>query len=175
MRIIAGEWRGRRLAALSGRGVRPTSSRLREAWMSAMGGSFHGSTVVDLFAGSGALGLECLSRGAEACTFVESAASALKVLESNVERVGAGDRVAVVRGDALSWAGRQSNAAFDFALADPPYSKGLAIALVESFVACPFARELWVEHRSDEVLPPVSGLRQRRYGDTTLSTLIPPT
>jgi 16S rRNA (guanine966-N2)-methyltransferase len=143
--------------------------------MSAMGGSFHGLTVVDLFAGSGALGLECLSRGAEACTFVESAASALKVLGSNVERVGAGPRATVVRGDALSWAGRRGGVTFDLALADPPYSKGLAIALVELFVASPFARELWVEHRSDELLPPVAGLSQRRYGDTTLSTLIAPT
>lgn len=175
MKIIAGEWRGRRLAALSGRGVRPTSARLREAWMSAMGGSFHGLTVVDLFAGSGALGLECLSRGAESCVFVESSASALKVLGANVERVGAAHRATIVRGDALAWARRHDGLVYDLALADPPYAKGLAAALADLFVASPFARELWVEHRSDELLASVSGLSQRRYGDTTLSTLVPPT
>lgn len=175
MRIIAGQWRGRRLSALSGRGVRPTSDRLREAWMSAMGGSFQGLEVVDLFAGSGALGLECLSRGAERCTFVESSASALRVLDANVELVGAGSQAVVWRGEALAWAARQEEGRFDLAVADPPYSKGLAIALVELFVESPFARELWVEHRSDELIPPVAGLRQRTYGDTTLSTLRMPT
>ena len=143
--------------------------------MSTMGGSFHGLTVVDLFAGSGALGLECLSRGAETCVFVESSRSALKVLAENVERVGATSRTSIVRGDALAWARRQDGIVYDLALADPPYSKGLATALAELFDASPFARELWVEHRSDELLPPTTGLSQRRYGDTTLSTLVPPT
>lgn len=143
--------------------------------MSAMGGSFHGLTVVDLFAGSGALGLECLSRGAESCVFVESSASALKVLGANVERVGAAHRATIVRGDALAWARRHDGLVYDLALADPPYAKGLAAALADLFVASPFARELWVEHRSDELIPPVAGLRQRSYGDTTLSTLPMPT
>lgn len=171
MRIIAGRWRGRRLAPLRGRAVRPTSDRLREAWMSAMGGSFPGLAVLDLFAGSGALGLECLSRGAASCTFVDKAGSSLKVLESNVALLGAGDAVTIVRADALAWLDRADRPTFDLALADPPYGQGFAAALLERFTAIPFARELWVEHRTDEVLPPAPGLRQRRYGDTTLTTL----
>lgn len=171
MRIIAGQWRGRRLAAPPGRGVRPTSDRLREAWMSAMGGTFHGLRVADLFAGSGALGLECLSRGATSCTFVEKAASALRVLERNVAELGAGERATVVRADALHWLDRPDLPTFDLVVADPPYARGLATALAERWLRAPFCRELWVEHRADESLPPAPDLRQRRYGDTLLSTL----
>lgn len=139
--------------------------------MSAMGGTFHGERVLDLFAGSGALGLECLSRGAEHCTFVERARSSLDVLRANVETLGAGDRCTIVRADALAFAGSAGGEDFDLALADPPYGQGLAAALVETFRRRPFALELWVEHRSDETLPEIEGLTARRYGDTTLSRL----
>ncbi len=142
--------------------------------MSAMGGSFHGVSVVDLFAGSGALGIECLSRGAESCVFVESSAPALAVLRANLARIGAADLATVVRGDAMAWAREGSAGSIDLALADPPYSKGYAAELVQQFLDHPFARELWVEHRSDESMPTAPGLRQRRYGDTTISTLTAP-
>lgn len=141
--------------------------------MSAMGGRFDGLHVMDLFAGSGALGLECLSRGAASCVFVEIAAPALRALNANVDLVGARDLATVVRSDALRWLDR-APPAIDLAVADPPYARGLAVALAERFVRAPFARELWVEHRSDEVLPPTPGLRQRSYGDTILSTLVSP-
>lgn len=174
MRIISGVWRGRRLSPLRGRDVRPTADRVREAWMSAMGGRFDGLTVLDLFAGSGALGLECLSRGARACTFVERAASSLKVLEANVATLEAGERSRVVRADALAFVGGLEPGAYDLAVADPPYDEGLAAELLGRFARRPFARELWVEHRSDESLPPIPGLRHRRYGDTTLTILAAP-
>jgi 16S rRNA (guanine966-N2)-methyltransferase len=171
VRIIAGEWRGRRLTPVRVRGVRPTSDRVREAWMSAMGGTFVGCRVVDLFAGSGALGLECLSRGADHCTFVEKAASSRRVLEANVALLGAGRRATVVQIDVLTWLDRRTGEPLDLALADPPYGEGWAEALVERFRRRPFARELWVEHRSDDPVPAAPGLEQRRYGDTMLSTL----
>jgi 16S rRNA (guanine966-N2)-methyltransferase len=139
--------------------------------MSAMGGSFHGRRVADLFAGSGALGLECLSRGAESCVFVERAAPALRVLETNVAALGAEPRATVVRADVLEWLDRADRPEVDLALADPPYGRGLAAALARRWAEAPFADELWLEHRSDEVLEPTPGLRQRRYGDTILSTL----
>ncbi len=139
--------------------------------MSAMGGSFRGERVLDLFAGSGALGLECLSRGAEHCTFVERAASSLAVLRANVERLGAAEQCTIVRGDALAFARSADPAAYDLALADPPYGLGLAAALFDAFDRRPFARELWVEHRSDEAMPALDGLTARRYGDTTVSHL----
>jgi len=147
---------------------------VREAWFAALGGAVDDARVLDLFAGSGALGLEALSRGAREVVFVELARGALAVLERNVELLGAGGRCRIVRGDAVAFARRLEPLAFDLAFADPPYDRGFAARLLEVFVEKGFARELWVEHRSSEVLPPVGDLRQRRYGDTTLSILMRP-
>lgn len=171
MRIIAGRWKGHRLRPLKGRDIRPTTDRVREAWMSAMGGRMDGLRVVDLFAGSGALGLETLSRGADHVVFVERARSSLKVLEANVATLGAGDEVTVVGDDAFHWLRRldADPGAFDLALADPPYGTGDAGRLVEAFLARPFARELWVEHPWRESLPDGAAARTRRYGDTALT------
>lgn len=174
MRIIAGEWGGRRIAAPRGRDVRPTTDRIREAWMSAMGGRFDGLEVADLFAGSGALGLELLSRGAVRCTFVEIARGARQALERNIRDLGAGERATVVAGEALAWAGALERDRFDLVVADPPYGKGAAARLLELFDRTPFASELWVEHRTDESLPDLPHLRQRRYGDTTITILSAP-
>lgn len=174
MRIIAGMWGGRRIQAPQGRDVRPTSDRVREAWMSAAGGSFPQARVLDLFAGSGALGLEALSRGAEHATFVETSSKALRVLRANIESLGAADRVTVVRRDALRYLDELESLAFDVAFADPPYESGLAVRLFEVISQRPFARELWVEHRSGEALPRLPGLRSRSYGDTTVSFWEPP-
>lgn len=173
MRIIAGEWKGRRLRSPAGREVRPTTDRIREAWMSALGASLIGARVVDLFAGSGALGLECLSRGAESVVFVEKSRGALRLLRENIRMLGCQGRVRVVEGDALRWVRTLPPGAFDLALADPPYGQGFASQLLELASRIPFAGEIWVEHRTSELLPDVPGLRQRRYGDTTLSTYIP--
>lgn len=174
MRIVAGAWKGRRLKPVRGRDVRPTSDRVREAWMSALGGDLTGLEVLDLFAGSGALGLEALSRGASGAVFVEKARGALRTLEANIALLGCEERATVVRGDALDFARRADPGAFDVALADPPYGRGYAARLMRTWTEQRFARELWVEHRSDETLPDVPGLRQRRYGDTTLTTLVSP-
>ena len=172
MRIIAGEWRGRRLKAPSGRSVRPTADRVREAWMSAMGPSISGAHVLDLFAGSGALGLETLSRGAEEVVFVEHARGALKALRSNIEQLQAGVRCTVVQRDAMKFVAGLEEHAFDLAMADPPYDLVMAALLVERFAEKPFARELWLEHRTAQEMPDLSGLRQRVYGDTTLTTVV---
>lgn len=171
MRIIAGDWGGRRLKTPKGTSVRPTSDRVREAWFSAIGGRVDGATVVDLFGGSGALGLEALSRGARSVVFVERGRPALEVLRANIATLGAEAETTVVRGDALSYARGLAAHAFDLALADPPYGKGFASALLGLFVSTPFAREFWVEHRSRETLPEIPGATSRRYGDTTLTTL----
>jgi 16S rRNA (guanine966-N2)-methyltransferase len=139
--------------------------------MSAMGGRFDGLKVVDLFAGSGALGLECLSRGAAHCTFVESAPPSLRVLEANIALVDAAAQCRIVRSDVARYLDRPGGELFDLALADPPYGQGWAARLLERFTREPFASEFWVEHASNEDLPEVPGLRTRRYGDTSLSTL----
>ena len=142
--------------------------------MSALGGSLDGLRVVDLFAGSGALGLEALSRGAREVVFVENAPSSLRVLGENIRLLDASDECRVVRSDALAYVRRLEPFAFDVALADPPYGESYAERLLALFQARPFAHELWVEHRTGEPIPAYEGLRQRRYGDTTLSTLTAP-
>jgi 16S rRNA (guanine966-N2)-methyltransferase len=171
VRIIAGEWGGRRIQAPRGRNTRPTADRIREAWMSALGGAIMDARVLDLFAGSGALGLECLSRGAREAVFVERARGAVKVLRANVAELGAQEQVRIVVADAITYASRLEAGAFDLALADPPYDRGHAAQLLELYRDVPFARELWVEHRSSEVIPSLEGLRSRRYGDTTISII----
>ena len=172
MRLIAGRWKGHGLKPPKGRHVRPTTDRIREAWMSALGARLTDARVLDLFAGSGALGLEALSRGAREVVFVEKAGSALKVLRANIERLDAGEECRVVRADAVAYVDRLEEGAFDLVLADPPYGRGLAAGLVARFRKAPFARELWVEHRTDEDLPEVPGLEHRRYGDTTLTIMV---
>src|SRR6476469_526053 len=101
MRVIAGEWRGRKLAAPKGDATRPTADRTRETLFNMLAsrvGSFEGLTVADLFAGSGALGLEALSRGAASCLFVEHDAAALDAIRASIAMLGTRDRTEVRRG-----------------------------------------------------------------------------
>lgn len=142
--------------------------------MSAMGPSIEGARVLDLFAGSGALGLECLSRGASSTVFVERSREALRELRRNVEELDAGDRVRIIAGDALSHAEGLEPGAFDLAVADPPYEGGYAERLLRHFARVPFARELWVEHHTSEDVPELPGMRSRRYGDTTITIVEAP-
>lgn len=125
MRIIAGEWRGRRLAAPKGDATRPTSDRAREtlfAMLTSRLGDFEGLKVADLFAGSGALGLEALSRGAAHCLFVEQERAALDVIRANIAALGAGARARVEAGSVMQL--RAANSPLDLILADPPYQSG---------------------------------------------------
>ena len=125
MRIIAGEWRGRRISAPPGDATRPTSDRTRETLFSMLAsrlGSFEGLRVADLFAGSGALGLEALSRGAAHCIFVEQDAAALKALRANVDHLAAQARCDVRAGSVMTLGpGREP---LDLLLLDPPYGSG---------------------------------------------------
>jgi len=139
--------------------------------MSALQFELPGARVADLFAGSGALGLEALSRGAAHVTFVESSPRALRLLERNIEGLGAGSETTIVRKDAIKWAGSLERGAFDVVLADPPYGQGLAAALAELFADTGFASQLWVEHAAGEVMPELAGARTRRYGDTAITSI----
>ncbi|MFD0859747.1 16S rRNA (guanine(966)-N(2))-methyltransferase RsmD [Roseovarius aquimarinus] len=178
MRIIAGEARGRKLAEL-GKGdaaahLRPTSDRVRESLfnMLASMNAIEGAEVLDLFAGTGALGLEALSRGAAAARFVENGRVALGLLERNIDITGSSDRAQVLRQDARA-IGRNSGAPATLVFLDPPYDKrlgeaALAAALEGGWIA-PGAVIAWEE--SAPVLPP-PGLAQRgkrRYGDTQIT------
>lgn len=135
MRIIAGEWRGRRLTAPRGDATRPTADRTRETLFSMLVsrmGTLEGARVVDLFAGSGALGLEALSRGAAHALFVEQDAGALSALRANIAALSAGGRCQVVAGSALTlgpWSGAEGPP--DLILADAPYHTGAAAVAIE--------------------------------------------
>src|SRR6185503_6132852 len=166
MRIIAGEFRGRSLKPPADKRARPTADRVREAWFSIMGPELPGVTVLDLFAGSGALGLEALSRGATHVDFVEISKASLTSLRENVAALDTEERVTIHKADAVRFVAKLEAAAFGVALADPPYDTDQALQVVEAFRACPFARVLAVEHRSSATLP---GDETRRYGDTALT------
>lgn len=126
-----------------------------------------GARVVDLFAGSGALGLEALSRGAAIAEFVEIAPKSLAALKANALSLGAGDEVVIHRADALRFAAALEAHAFDVAFADPPYGLGLATLLALRWLEVPFASLLGIEHRIDEVLPGDGD--RRKYGDTAVT------
>ncbi|MEX2282951.1 MAG: 16S rRNA (guanine(966)-N(2))-methyltransferase RsmD [Gemmatimonadota bacterium] len=172
MRIIAGKWRSRIIEAPPGRDTRPTTDRVREAWMSMLQPDLPDSRVLDLFSGSGALGLEALSRGAAAVTFVEQAARALKALQANIDKLEAGQECAVVKADALRFIENLEPFAYDLALADPPYGQGLADALARSFLQRPFAQVLWLEHGAGEIMPASETALTRRYGDTAITRIL---
>lgn len=167
MRIIAGKWRGRRIHAPDDERVRPTADRVREAWMSIVAPWIPEARVLDLFAGSGALGLEALSRGAAEAHFVESSPASLRRIRENAASLGAGAEAVVHRSDALRYVEHLEAHAFDVAFADPPYGQGLAARVAEAWLAVPFADVLGVEHRKTELLPG-RGAR-RTYGDTAIT------
>lgn len=166
LRIIAGEFKGRRLRTPTGRAVRPTSDRVRESWFSILQQSIPDARVVDLFAGSGALGFEALSRGAVAVDFVETHRDSLTALKANIEALKVEERVTIHRIDALRFAERLPPNAYDVAFADPPYATDAAARLLALFRATPFARALSIEHAADLVL---AGDDTRRYGDTAIT------
>ena len=176
MRIIAGEWRGRRIAAPSGNSVRPTLDRVREAWMSIVHTSLPDARVLDLFAGSGALGLEALSRGAGFVDFVENNPLTFRVLRENVELLSAAGRCTLHCEDALKYllkylttaGGRSADSpAYDVGFADPPYGRNLAALLADGWLKSPFSTIFGVEHESSAALP--VGGETRKYGDSAIT------
>jgi len=137
--------------------------------MGALGKTVVNARVLDLFAGSGALGLEALSRGAREVVFVERSHGALRSLKRNIDTLQAGARATVARSEAFRYLDRSAEYEFDLILADPPYDRGYAGELLSRMAVHPVARELWVEHRSSETMPTLPGVHQRRYGDTMIS------
>jgi 16S rRNA (guanine966-N2)-methyltransferase len=132
VRIIAGQWRSRPILAPPGRATRPTSDRVRETLFSILTsrlGSFEDLRVADLFAGSGALGFEALSRGAAHATFVEGDRGAVEAIRQNAERLGAGERIRVIASSALALPASEP---FDLVFADPPYQPGAGTAAVKA-------------------------------------------
>jgi 16S rRNA (guanine966-N2)-methyltransferase len=177
MRIIAGKWGGRRLEAPEGRETRPTSDRVREALFSALG-QVGGLRVLDLFAGTGALGLEALSRGASSAVFVEQGRPALRSLQANVRALAAQGEVEVL-GVPVKKALRSlpTGAPFCLVFADPPYAAlGEAIEALEVLARLPDALSpealAVLEHASRDPSPRLDGWElqaSRAYGDSALS------
>lgn len=159
------------MKAPRGGAVRPTSERVREAWLNVLGPELPGARILDLFAGSGALGLEALSRGASHATFVESDRRVLECLRANIAALDADELATVVAMDAFRYIDGLETDAFDIAMADPPYSQGLANRLVERYVRKPFARILSVEHEVSEALTLPPAAEERRYGDTAITII----
>ena len=172
MRVVAGRYRSRPLEAPPGRGTRPTSDRVREALFSILGpGATQDARVLDLYAGSGALGIEALSRGAASATFVEKDARAAATIERNLAALGAEGEV--VRQDALSWLAGARAGPFDLIFADPPYDSAprLGEALTERLPAVTSESTLIVTE-SDKRMPLVLDLPladERAYGDTRIA------
>jgi 16S rRNA (guanine(966)-N(2))-methyltransferase RsmD len=176
MRVIAGRAGGVPLKAPRGRGVRPTADRVREALFSVLGGRVTGAAVLDLFAGSGAVGIEALSRGAESCIFVENNGAHLAVIKANLVKTGLADKARLLRLEvrqALSLLCRERFQA-DFVFLDPPYSSDDIPAVLETVGRGALLKAgglVVVEHSSRnrfwaEAYPDA---KQKKYGDTFLT------
>jgi 16S rRNA (guanine966-N2)-methyltransferase len=178
MRIIGGELRGKKLAPLRGMAIRPTADRIREAVFNIIAAKIYGANVLDLFAGTGAFGLEALSRGADSAVFIDDAAGALSTIEKNITACRMQDRAQVIRWDIirnLNCLGSISPA-FDIVFLDPPYSSN-AVApalrnLVQSDALSPGAIVI-VEHAPSEIIADLpdglSLIDQRKYGKTLVA------
>jgi 16S rRNA (guanine966-N2)-methyltransferase len=169
VRVVAGEFRGRRLAAPRGARTRPTADRVREALFSMLG-DVSGARVLDLYAGSGALGIEALSRGAGSAVFVERDARAVSAIERNLASLGLEQRV--VRQDAARFLAR-AQGTFDLVFCDPPYDSASRLAgpLAERLPALT-AADARIVTESDKRSPlelPLPLLTERTYGDTRIA------
>lgn len=156
MRIVGGRHAGRDLTSPNDRRVRPTAENVRDAWLSLLKADLPEARVLDLFAGSGALGLEALSRGAASCDFVESRPASLHALKANVVALRYRNRTRIFKRDAIPFAEALAEGAYDIAFADPPYTSRMADRILKAWHAKPFARVLAIEHARDHELPPGS-------------------
>lgn len=181
MRVVAGSARGRRLVAPPGLNVRPTAERVRQATFNALEhrGAIRDAVVVDLFAGSGGLGIEALSRGATHATFVESDKAALGCIRQNLDHLGFADRATVVRGDVARWV-ESTLPLCDLLLVDPPYTFDgwgplLKAARPRLERATPDERGIAVIETAGVFDAPAGWevVRQQRYGGTVVSFLVP--
>ena len=168
MRIVGGKWKGKDLHSPSGR-VRPTTEELRAEWMKAIENDLPNARCVDLFAGTGAIGLEALSRGARSCDFVENNGSAMHSLKANVAKLKARDQVRIFDRDAIPFVNKITQIAYDIAFVDPPYGSLKLDRVLERWQAQPFSRVLCLEHALDHDID-VKGKRIT-VGDSVLTIL----
>lgn len=175
MRVIAGEYKGRKLESPENYDIRPTTDKAKEALFSILTEETPGSRVLDLFAGTGALGIEALSRGAAECVFADHSRQSVGIIRRNLAHCGAEDRARVIPGDyrkVLAGLG----GTFDIILMDPPYNQGLleeAFRLIREHGLLAEGGLIVCEHRKEEELPEeIAGFlreKERRYGIVKLS------
>jgi 16S rRNA (guanine966-N2)-methyltransferase len=182
MRIISGTSKGRKLVTPRSHSVRPTSDRVKESIFNILRGEIEGNRVLDLFAGTGNLGIEALSRGAEKAIFVEKRRQATRLIQKNLAQFGLKDRSEILSKDANRAIGilKQRGESFDLILMDPPYEKGLIQKTLRKLNSHPVYcgnSTLVIEHHRREPLPLIIEgwdlIRQQRIGDTLISFLTP--
>ena len=182
MRIVSGRFKGRNLKAPGDTALRPTSDKVRQAIFNilehagfAAGFSLEGARVVDLFAGTGALGLEALSRGAKYCLFIEDEAESRAIIRENVEALGLTGASKIWRRDATNLGALDTLAPFDLAFLDPPYRRGLIAPALKVLASGGWLNPnalVIAEAAEDETMPVVDGydlLDDRVYGDTRIA------
>ncbi len=152
MRIVKGKWAGKDLVSPAGR-VRPTTEDVRDRWLTMLASDLNGARILDLFSGSGALGLEALSRGAAAVDFVENGPSSLHALKANVAKFPVRRRVRIFKKDAIPFVEKLSEGAYDMAFADPPYGSRKLDRVVNRWLQVAFCRILCAEHAQEHKLP----------------------
>lgn len=153
MRIVKGKFGGRDLVSPNDARVRPTAEHVRGALLDLLQPDLARARVLDLFAGTGALGLEAISRGAASADFVETRPSSLHALRANVALLRLRDRTRIFKRDALPFAGALPEGAYEIAFADPPYESRMLDRVVDAWLARRFARILAVEHAASHELP----------------------
>ena len=175
MRVITGKYKGRKLNSPENYAIRPTSDKAKEALFSILTAEIYGARVLDLFAGTGSLGIEALSRGAEYCVFADASRASLNLIKSNLEHCKVEEETRVLAGDYRKVLANL-NEPFDIILLDPPYGKGLipdAIRLISEGDLLKEGGVILAEHRKEEDLPETIGKYQkekdRRYGIVKLS------
>jgi 16S rRNA (guanine966-N2)-methyltransferase len=167
MRIVGGKWAGRHLTSPADRRVRPTAEPVRDVWLGLLERDLKDARVLDLFAGTGALGLEALSRGARYADFVESRPASLHALKANVAALRVREKARIFKKDALPFAAALETGRYDLAFADAPYSSRMLDRLVENWMETQFAAILSVEHAADHEMPP--GGKRYLFQDTAVT------
>ncbi len=182
MRIITGKAKGIRLATLEGEATRPTSERVKEAVFSMLAGDIEDREVLDLFAGSGQMALEAVSRGASHATLVDSSLAAIRIIEKNVSRTRLNENCTVIKSDCLSFIKRSSQKKFDLIFVDPPYASGLYIPVLSqmldseilkpsSLIVCESATEdIFGENELSEKF---SVIKHSKYSNTHITIISP--
>lgn len=173
MRVIAGRLGGRRLESVAGRSVRPTADRVREAIFNILGDAVVDAKVLDLYAGTGALAIEAISRGATRAVCVDRSAPARRAIEANVEALGIAGEVDVTGDDALRHARRlaEGEERFDVVFCDPPYADPLEPIVSDAVAGSWWQRVFVLEHAAGRDVEGPSGttIDTRRYGDTAVT------